>query len=166
MKIWLKIPGYSDYAVSEDGEVKRITEKTNTWSGRLLKQRKDNGGYLYVHLYNGKHSLNIHRLVAMAFLGPCPAGSEVNHKDGDRTNNHYKNLEYVTKGQNLSHAYKIGNRNHKGENHPEAKLFNHQITQIKKLRKSGLSCIDLARNFGISRTYVWKITSGRARIYG
>lgn len=44
----------------------------------------------------------IHQLVAQVFIGPRPVGKEINHIDGDKYNNHYTNLEYVTRGEQLS----------------------------------------------------------------
>jgi hypothetical protein len=50
----------------------------------------------------------IHRLVAAEFLGTCPKGIQVNHKDGDRLNNHASNLEYVTPSENTRHSVVAG----------------------------------------------------------
>lgn len=47
----------------------------------------------------------IHGLVAEAFLGPRPEGYQVDHKDGNRSNNHVSNLEYVTHRENIKRAW-------------------------------------------------------------
>ena len=61
-----------------------------------------------------------HRLCAHQFVGECPAGMEVNHKDGDKMNNHYSNLEYVTHSENIKHSFdKLGRVGYwKGKNKP------------------------------------------------
>ena len=50
----------------------------------------------------------MHRLVADAFLGPCPIGHEVNHKNLDKADNRTANLEYVTRSENLLHRSAAG----------------------------------------------------------
>ncbi|CAE7357887.1 unnamed protein product [Symbiodinium natans] len=67
----------------------------------------------------GGKALRVHRLVAATFLGqPESPDLVVNHRDSDRTNNHVRNLEYVTKSQNLLHAYSQGRRNAVGSSKP------------------------------------------------
>lgn len=51
-----------------------------------------------------------HRVIAEALFGACPEGSEVDHIDNDRTNNHPSNLRYITKSANNKKAYESGNR--------------------------------------------------------
>ncbi len=74
--------------------------------GQLIKS-SENDGYLYVDLYknNKFKTISVHRLVAQAFL-PCENFENlvINHIDGDRTNNHVTNLEWVTQKENVEHA--------------------------------------------------------------
>jgi len=51
--------------------------------------------------------LPIHRLVAAAFIGPCPDGQQVHHIDADRANNTRHNLAYVTATENSRHAARM-----------------------------------------------------------
>ncbi|CAE7525189.1 unnamed protein product, partial [Symbiodinium sp. KB8] len=63
-------------------------------------------GYLYVRR-NGR-AFAVHRLVTATFLGqPASADLDVNHKDGNRCNNNLENLEYVTRSENIRHAYQL-----------------------------------------------------------
>lgn len=48
-----------------------------------------------------------HRLVWVHNNGPIPKGVEVNHKDGDKTNNRLDNLELVTHAKNIEHSYRV-----------------------------------------------------------
>lgn len=86
------------YEVSEDGRTVR-----NVKSKHQLAMDKDWGGYYRVSpVLNGKqiHKF-VHVLVAECWLGPKPEGMECDHIDNDRHNNHYTNLRYVTKQENL-----------------------------------------------------------------
>lgn len=105
-EIWKKIDGYCDkYEISNLGNVRSLKGKTKT-----LKQKILNTGYLYVALTtNGKSSnKTVHRLVAETFV-PNPYKKEfVNHIDGNKMNNCESNLEWVTRSENMKHAYKNG----------------------------------------------------------
>lgn len=110
---WRGFPGYEDRVqVSSLGRVRTL---------RLLKGFITNeSGYLAIAKsfevdVDGKVTYEkeyVHSLVAKTFIGPRPLGKQVNHIDGDRTNNAIENLEYVTVQENSHHAFKIGNRNH------------------------------------------------------
>jgi hypothetical protein len=56
---------------------------------------------------HGTRLLQVHRLVTAAFIGPCPADMEVNHIDGDKSNNHTSNLEFCTASENLKHRNRL-----------------------------------------------------------
>lgn len=100
MTDWIKVAGFSNYSVSEDGKVR------NDVRGRVLKQTIHEKGYLQVRLYykGRQHSKRVHRLVAEAHI-PNPNNlPEVNHKDEDKTNNHKINLEWCMRQENVEYS--------------------------------------------------------------
>src|ERR1700743_986303 len=99
------------YEVRDRGRVKSLHTKKpggGNWVKNrvLVQQTNNNHGYLHVCLWDGKkrRTRTVHRLIAEAFLGPCPASCEVNHRNGDKRDNNAANLEYVTKAGNLLHT--------------------------------------------------------------
>lgn len=109
-------------------------------SGKLLKLRESNCGYLRVAAYIGKKqiALSVHRLVAECFIDG--KNEVVNHKDGNKKNNNVENLEWCTRSQNVRHAIKNNLidtkknshlKGHKGEAHPNSKLNDELVRQIR-----------------------------------
>ena len=102
----LPIKGFEGiYAAREDGEIislkhkKEVVRKGGISSGyRSYSLRKD--GVQTQHLG--------HRLIAEAFIPNPENKPQVNHKDGNKTNNAVSNLEWVTISENAKHAYKSG----------------------------------------------------------
>lgn len=84
------------YLISQNGEIKSVI------SNKILSTHIHNCGYEYVTLYcNGYHrSIEVHRLVAMAFIPNRHNKPEVNHKDGKKLHNTISNLEWVTRSEN------------------------------------------------------------------
>lgn len=101
---WVVIDGYPNYKISDRGRVFSI--KAN----RLLKCSADRYGYPRVNLEdNGVwRIINVHRLVAFAFVPGYFPGACVNHIDGNKQNNKPENLEWVTHTENVRHAYAMG----------------------------------------------------------
>lgn len=157
MEVWKPIENWP-YEVSDLGRVRRARAGTSTWAGRILTPRVEPGGYLTVRLSDCDRCQNqkIHRLVLIAFAGPPPPGHEVNHLDGDKTNNRWPNLEWVTKQQNHRHAT-IHGLKARGERTASAKLTQLQVRQIRVLGSAGYSHGVLANHFGVSRTTVGNI---------
>jgi len=98
---WLPAPGIEGYyEVSDLGRVRSLHKH---YYGRILKPSYSNsGGYpMYILTVNGERVPRYaHRLVAEAFIGPCPDGQEVRHKDDNVRNCTRGNLEYGTSGDN------------------------------------------------------------------
>lgn len=153
------------YEVSNHGRVRRARAASGTCVGRLLKPRIDGCGYMAVVLYTNARprQVYIHRLVTMAFIGPCPDSHEVNHKDGDKQNNHIANLEYVTHHDNMRHAVRLGLRPMLlfGEDHPNSKLTDDAVRRIRSLAGTE-SRSSIAARFGVSNQLVSRVTTRRA----
>lgn len=115
----IPIRGYESlYAVTESGEV--ISLRTEL----CIKQSKSTTGYLRVNLNNrdGGKTHKVHRLVAIHFLKNPNNLKCVNHKDGNKLNNHFSNLEWCDYTHNNRHARKLGLcKNPKGLDSPHCK---------------------------------------------
>lgn len=151
---WKTIDG-TDYAVSNLGRMASM--KRNKW--RILNPSKDSGGYVVVGMWHDAKSKRplVHRLVAAAFLSDAPSPAhEVNHKDGDKTNNCADNLEWVTPSENMRHSFAVLGRVGKntnprrGEDHGRAKLTADAVREIRRRRSMGERITDLAAAFGVS----------------
>lgn len=160
-EVW-KLIFNGGYEVSSMGRIRRAKPGPGgTYVGRIMKPNTLNGGHLIVSFWtNGRRKPNlVHRLVATAFIGPCPEGKEVHHKDGNPTNNRVGNLEYITHAENIRHGYD----NKRGENHHCAKLSDQQVKEIRTRRLAGERGVDLAEEFNISQQSVCGISKGRSR---
>ena len=155
MKIWKPVVGYEDlYQVSSDGEVMRIGKGGAAIVGRILKPATDSDGYKRVALSKDGICVTkkLHRLVADALLGGIPNGYTVNHIDGVKANNCVSNLEIVTRGENISHAFQvIKTQNNKGENNGRANLTEADVSEIRKRLLSGENGAKIARDFNTTR---------------
>lgn len=149
-----------DYSVSSLGRVRRETTRTCAKAGMILKPGM-RGRYLRVSVNH--RSVSVHRLVAEAFLGPCPEGEQVNHKDCCKTNNRLSNLEYVTPVENVRHARaRLGNWARRGSRHGLAKLTEAQIPVIRNLIASGtLTHREIGNRFGVCAATIDNIKAGK-----
>lgn len=98
---------------------------------------------------------SVHRLVAQAFIKAIDGKDMVNHKDGNKLNNHVDNLEWCTSQENDKHAKDYGLLNPaRGELHPSAKL---KAEDVIFIRGSSLSGAELARKYNVPRSTITKI---------
>jgi hypothetical protein len=176
---WHAIYGFEGlYEVSNLGRVRRVGKAARNGKGRgggavigrVLTTNVTPHGYVHVQLYrDGKpENRQVHRLVAEAFIGPREPGLEPNHKDGDKTNNAPSNLEWLTRSDNMLHAYATGLRKPatvpSGENHHGVKLTDDQVRQIRQLFKPRTyGAPRLAREFGVGHFTIYSVVKGRTR---
>lgn len=104
----------------------------------------------------GMHFKGIHTLVAMAYIDNPHGHKEVNHKDGNKHNNHVSNLEWCSRSENIRHAFAMGlNVAPHGETHHKAKLTEDNVKDIFRRWKMGASSMsELAREYGVTHTAI------------
>ena len=115
-RIWKPIINYEGiYEISNYGDIRSIDRFVNSKTKRLckgtmIKQNKDEDGYNSVHLYkNGKRKVFfVHRLVISSFIGINENKTQVNHKNGNKSDNNINNLEWMTPLENTRHAWQTG----------------------------------------------------------
>lgn len=138
---------FADFRISEYGHILRL------WSDTVQKWEVNTSHYPQLKL-RGTHWRFIHLLVAETFIGPCPEGLQVNHKDNNKMNAHVSNFEFVTQGENKKHAVAIGLVQHRTRD---------EVARLKKkvLSLAGKRTVSqIAGCLGMSTTSVRKIISG------
>ena len=140
---------------------------------KFLKPRKTSNGYYKIVIQNKQLNIlkecSIHRLVAECFI-PNPFNKEeVHHIDGNKSNNHYLNLQWVTKKEHdsihnnersiLTSKRMINNKNHLCK----YKISNQTVNEIKELFPLKTNA-EISRIFNISRAYIGLIRKGKFRI--
>lgn len=144
------IPHYPNYEVSKEGLIR------NKSKGTFMKWVDNGKGYKSVKLYNsdtpkGRYCL-VHRLV-MSTYNPIDGFMDVNHIDGNKSNNHLSNLEWVTKSDNTRHAHLTGLFKNK--------LSIENVKDIKELLKnSKYNYTEIGKLFGVGHATIWKIANG------
>lgn len=137
---WKRVPNYPRYWASNLGEIRR--DQTTGYSPKVTK---DKYGYLNIALYcrkiSGSRTMKHHSVIAETWcVKPNDVDYfEVNHKDGNKTNNKASNLEWVTRSDNLKHAYETGLRK---DNSPVV-VSDHKTGEIRKYH----SMTEVARVF-------------------
>lgn len=149
------IPGFPKYRVGRDGSV------WSKWSGRWkrLRQFRLSAGYRAVDLSRPgeRRKFYVHRLVLLAFVGPCPEGLETRHLDGNPANNRLENLRYGTPAENGQDRVRHGRVHHGGnpklteEGAREALWLFENVTQSRA---------EIARRLGVGREAVRRLLNG------
>lgn len=169
-KVWKNIPGYvGAYQVSNMGQVRSLERYVIGGRGgrqqrvpaRVLKQAQDSDGYFVVSLCGKpKKVAKVGRLVLLAFIG----NSELQccHGDGDKQNNNLGNLRYGTAKENAEDRTKHGKQiGAIGEKNGVSKLTTENVAKIKDALKGYLSCVKIAKEFGVCPETVRNIKTGK-----
>lgn len=153
----------TDYFIGANGTVYSDHRR------RLLSITKNHAGYHMVHMVLGNHKMNVavHKLVALTFIGQKPSEvHQVDHVDGNKDNNHYTNLEWVTPSENIKRSLKLGLRKiRSGETHEAVKYPDALIIEALLFLKNGGHIDEAVEKFGISRSYISSVISGNTRKY-
>ncbi len=170
VEVWKDICGFPGYQVSDQGRVRSFWKGTgircfiDKYPQRIMKQNihAKKYGYFQVCLkIKGKvFALKVHKLVLLAFIGPCPLGYQCRHSDGNGRNNHLPNLSWGTPKDNQADRIIHGTYFY-GENHHNAKLNLTKICKIKELYHKGFFQWEIAKLFNVRQSAISNILIGK-----
>lgn len=154
---WREVDGFPGYEVSSLGRARSWRRSAS--SPRLLSWIPNSTGYVQVSVSaDGRERKQlIHVLVATAFHGPCPEGTEAAHDDGDKQNNRAGNIAWKTHVENCADRVRHGTQR-TGFDHHSAKYTRHIVPFVSWLRDAhGVRVIDIAEWFGVTigTAYRW-----------
>jgi len=116
---WKQVEGFERYLISTRGRIISTVTKP-----KELKIQTDKLGYKFIRMYPvdarfGYYPNNrgvipklekVHRIVLQTFNPTKDKSLQVNHKNGDKSDNRLENLEWVTHSYNIQHSWDIGLR--------------------------------------------------------
>jgi hypothetical protein len=161
MEVWKDIPGYEGkYQISNKGRVKSLP-RNDKFCKRpteiIMKVFICGSGYeeVILSIKRKRKPKLIHRMVAEAFVPKQPGKEEVNHKDGNKLNNDYTNLEWVTPSENIKHSY----------DELEHKILGKRVVCVET-GEVFESIKDAADKKGLQLPLIWKCCNGRQKTTG
>jgi len=121
-------------------------------------------GYKICYMYHkGKRKdLLVHRVVATAFIPNPENKPQVNHKDGNKSNNKVCNLEWCSQSENINHAYKNGFMSKTFKDCYNSSLTDEQVFEIRILISNKIKQRDIAKKYNVSEQIISNIKSGRS----
>ena len=164
-EIWMPIPNLPPYFASSLGRIAKIRHGKED----LIMWTRVQKGYerLLLTTITGRKDFLVHRLVAMAFHGlPLNDKKEINHLDGNKTNNAPENLEWISRSDNLKHYYQsLGGmeKRPRGIQQWQAKFTDNEIRTIRSMKANKAKNIEISNAIGkkITASNVCNIMSGR-----
>ena len=159
MKNYKIIIGHENYLIYNDGRV--FSKKTN----KFLKSIPNNKGYHKIKI--DKKTFSIHRLVAEYFIPNPLKLSQVNHKDGNKNNNNYINLEWCTNSENMKHAFENNLNSISKERIEKAKkkIIQYDLKTNKEIKIFD-SADDIEKELGIHHGNIAGVCKGRRKSAG
>ena len=154
MAIARPIPEFPGYYVTACGVVS--SER------KVLSQCPTRRGYYRVWLYRNKKRIekSVHQCVALAWVDGDNSLT-VNHKDGDKTNNHADNLEWITNRDNIIHSFASSNRDpnktwetRRKKSYGMTSITDSDIAEIYSMSMRGETKVAIAKKLGIHRKTV------------
>lgn len=144
----------TNYQVSNLGRVRHAKQK-QIHSCALTRH-----GYRITKLYHGSkyHTVRVVRLVADAFLPDPKANQQIDHKNGDKTDDRVKNLEYVTQSTNIRRRYQLNGKDASTPPHYYCEKTHAKIMQLWQTGK--YSQVTIGKKLGISNSTVSRIVRG------
>lgn len=158
-------PQFPFLIIHEDGRV--FSEKSNKFLTPIINH---NGYHVLSIKPDGRNGntvcLRYHRLVAECFIDNPENKLYVNHKDGNKQNNHVSNLEWCSASENMKHAFNTGLcKARKGEESTSAKLTEENVKYIRdnyKTRNNVFGARALGRKFGVHHTTIMSVVNNES----
>lgn len=144
-EVWRPCLNIPDIQVSNMGRFLRCS------SNSIITGYQTTGGYITVD-FSGNGTYSAHRLVALTFIPNPENKPEVNHLDGNKTNNSVANLEWATPAENIQHAFRTGLVSPSyGQSHHRTALNEQQIKTCSEMHQNGRTFAEIAGIFGVDR---------------
>lgn len=157
-EVFVPVVGYESlYLVGDQGTVKRVPDRSNSYRGKVLKPatHKDTKYPLVSLTSSGRtKTFNVHTLVLHSFSPAPTSGLEVRHKDGNRGNPCLSNLEWGTRMDNIVDKINHGRSGNK--------ITSAMAADIKRRVNAGIeSGVSIAKSYSISKSTICDIKAGR-----
>lgn len=175
---WKDIVGFEGlYMVSDAGTITSVSRIVTHRGfdrfivGKEKKQQLDKYGYKCIKLSKDgrKHHFTVHRLVATAFIDNPKNKAQVNHIDGDKTNNSVENIEWCTAKENVSHSWKFGiSKSQKGiprNNKVEQPKRRRPVLQISQSGQSIILHDSISDAIGYTATHIVNCCKGKVKMH-